>query len=135
MKPQVEIAVAAIRDHYATLRMEVFESPCGGAYVLIHGIPLGSPYAQATTWIGFFITNACPFADTYPFYVRHDLSRQDRAALKLPLHVNNSWAPQLPGFAARPAVMVSRRQNHTHCWGRETPLLKLQTVIAWMLKQ
>lgn len=135
MKPEVEKAVAAIRAHFAGIDIDVWESPCGGAYVCIHEMPLGPPYAQRSTWIAFFITNACPFADTYPFYVRPDLSRLDSSALKLPLHANNSWAPQLSGFAARPAVMVSRRQNHTHCWGRETPLLKLQTVIAWMLKQ
>lgn len=135
MKPEVEKAVAAIRDYYMALPIEVFESACGGAYVLIQELPLGLPYAQATTWVGFFITNACPFADTYPFYVRPDLSRKDGVALKPPMHVNNSWAPSLPDFPARPAVMVSRRQNHAHCLGRETPLLKLQTVITWMLKQ
>jgi hypothetical protein len=135
VKTEVEKAVAAIRDHYTALQVEVFESPCGGAYVVINELPLGPPYQQTTTWVGFFITNACPFADTYPFYVRPDLCRQDGVPLKAPFHVNNSWAPALPSFAARPAVMVSRRQNHTHCLGRETPLLKLQTVIAWMLKQ
>jgi len=133
MKPEVEKAVTAIRNHYADRLIDIFESQCGGAYVLIHDLPLGAPYAQSTTWVGFFITNACPFADTYPFYVRADLSRLDGAALKTPLHVNNSWAPAIDGLAARPAVMVSRRQNHAHCLGRETPLIKLQTVIAWML--
>ena len=133
MKPEVEKAVTAIRNHYADRHIDVFESQCGGAYVLIHDLPLGAPYAQSTTWVGFFITNACPFADTYPFYVRADLSRLDGAALRAPLHVNHSWAPAIDGFAARPAVMVSRRQNHAHCLGRETPLIKLQTVIAWML--
>lgn len=135
MKTEVAKAVADIRAHFSSLRVEVFESPCGGAYVLIHDVPLGPPYAQATTWVGFFITNACPIADTYPFYVRPDLSRLDGVAIKVPLHANNTWAPHLPGLAARTAVMVSRRQNHAHCLGRETPLMKLQTVIAWMLHQ
>ena len=85
--------------------------------------------------MAFFISNACPFADTYPFYVRADLSRIDGVALKVPLHVGNSWAPDLRGFSARPAVMVSRRQNHPECVGRETPLMKLQTVIRWLMKQ
>jgi hypothetical protein len=48
--------------------------------------------------------------------------------------LNKEWAPDLPGFNPRPAVMVSRRQNHAHCLGRETPLMKTQAVIAWMLK-
>jgi hypothetical protein len=135
MKSEVAKAATAVRTCYGGLSVEVFESPCGGAYVLIDGMPLGSPYAQETTWVGFFITDACPFADTYPFYVRQDLSRLDGAALKAPLHVNNNWAPDLPNFKARPAVMVSRRQNHASALGRETPLMKLQAVMAWMLKQ
>jgi hypothetical protein len=135
MKAEVAKAVQAIRTHFASLKVDVVESPCGGAWVLIHDVPLGTPYVQDTTWVGFFITNACPYADTYPFHVRHDLSRQDGADLKAPLHVNRQWEPGPPGTPARPAVMVSRRQNHAHCWGRETPLLKLQTVLAWMLAQ
>jgi hypothetical protein len=133
MKSEVEKAITAIRKHYSPLPVEVFESSCGGACVLIHDVPLGAPYQQESTWVGFFITNACPFADTYPFYVRPDLSRLDGVALKAPLHVSNQWAPDLPSFNSRPAVMVSRRQNHAHCLGRETPLMKLQAVIAWML--
>jgi hypothetical protein len=135
MKKEVEKAVAEIRSFYSQLTVEVLESTCGGAYVLIHDLPLGAPYTQSATWIAFFITNACPYADTYPFYVRADLSRIDGVALKAPIHVNNNWAPGLPDFAARPAVMVSRRQNHQHCIGKETPLLKLQTVVKWMLQQ
>jgi hypothetical protein len=136
VKTEVAKAVDQIRRHYGFLRVDVIPSPCGGAYVLIHDLPLGLPYSQATTWMGFFITNACPFADTYPFYARADLARADGAALRSPpFHPGKPWAPDLPGFAARPAVMISRRQNHTQAWGLETPLLKLQTVIAWMLDQ
>src|SRR5665213_3909009 len=74
MKTEVAKAVAEVRDHFAPLRVDVFESSCGGAYVLIHDVPLGPPYTQSTTWVGFFITNACPYADTYPFYVQPNLS-------------------------------------------------------------
>jgi hypothetical protein len=136
MKEEVAKAVQAIRTHFATLRVDVIESPCGGAWVLIHDAPLGPPYAQETTWIGFFITNACPYADTYPFYVRADLSRQDGTALKVPLHANRQWefGPP-PSTTSRAAVMVSRVQRNAQCLGRETPLIKLQTVLKWMLAQ
>lgn len=135
MKAEVANAVLAIQAHLVPLKVDVVESSCGGAWVTIHDVALGAPYAQDTTWVGFFITNACPYADTYPFYVRPDLSRKDGVALKSPLHVNHQWVPGPPNTPSRPAVMVSRRQNHTHCWGRESPLLKLQTVLAWMLAQ
>ncbi len=135
MKKEVEKAIREIREFYHPSTVEVFESPCGGAHVLIQDIPLGAPYAQVSTWIAFFITNACPYADTYPFYVRPDLSRLDGTALKAPIHTGNTWAPNLPCVANRTAIMVSRRQNHAHCIGKESPLLKLQTVIKWMLQQ
>jgi hypothetical protein len=135
MKKEVEKAIEEIRQFYHPQVVEVFESSCGGAHVLIQDIPLGPPYAQASTWIAFFITNACPYADTYPFYVRPDLSRLDGTAPKVPIHLGNNWSPGVAGVPARPAVMVSRRQNHSHCIGKESPLLKLQTVIKWLLKQ
>ncbi len=135
MKAEVAKAVAEIQAYYAPLQIDILESPCGGAYVLIHDVPLGAPYAQATTWVAFFITNACPYADTYPFHVRPDLSRLDTQPLKLPIHINRNWAPNLPNISVRSAVMVSRKQNHAHCIGKESPLLKLQTVLKWMLAQ
>lgn len=136
MKAEVDKAVQAIIAHFSVLRVEVIESSCGGAWVLIHDVPLGGPYVQDTTWVGFFITSACPYADTYPFYVRPDLSRKDGAALKVPLHPNNQyWTFGPPNTPRRPAVMVSRRQKQRHCLGRETPLLKLLTVLKWMLNQ
>ena len=55
--------------------------------------------------------------------------------LKVPLHVNRQWVFGPPNMPSQPAVMVSRRQNHRHCLGHETPLIKLQTVIKWMLEQ
>jgi hypothetical protein len=133
MRSEVVKAVDEIKAHYAPLRVEVHASPCGGAYVIVHEVPLGPPYAQATTWVGFFITNACPYADVYPFWVREDLSRLDGAALKVPLHPGRSF--ERAGTENLPAIMVSRRQNHASAIGLETPLIKLQTVLLWMLKQ
>jgi hypothetical protein len=135
MKAGVEMAVGELRKAFAGRPMQVAESPCGGAYVLIEDVPLGGPFAQAMTWVGFFLTNACPEADTYPFYVRPDLSRTDGSPLKAPLHAGNRWPPGVQAMTERPAVMVSRRQNNQACWGRESPLAKLQAVLKWMQNQ
>ena len=135
MKAGVEKALAAIRTAFAGKTILVSESPCGGAYVIIEDVPLGLPYEQDTTWIGFFLSSACPDADTYPFYVRSDLKRADGVALKVPLHINHTWPSNVAGMPARSAVMVSRRQNNTACLGRETPVIKLLTVLKWMLEQ
>lgn len=133
MKAGVSKAVGEVRAYFAGLPVIVLPSPCGGAFVIVEDVPLGPPYAQDTTWLGFFLSNACPEDDTYPFYVRGDLSRIDQAALKTPLHADRVW-PEVAGFNPRAAVMVSRRQNNRSCWTLESPLLKLRTVLKWMME-
>ena len=113
MKLEVEKAVAAIRAHYTALRIEVFRALAGGAYALIHEVPLGPPYAHATTWGRVLHNQRLPIRRHLSVDVRPDLSRQDGAALKAPLHVNNKWAPQLPDLEARPAVTgVAAPESH-----------------------
>jgi len=133
MKAEVEKAIAEIKMAFQGLLCEVFPSPCGGAHVLLHEVPLGPPYVQVTTWVAFFISNACPYADVYPFWIRSDLERIDKQEIVAPIHTSNqNWAPDLPNFPARKAVMISRRQNQANSIGRETPLLKLLTVLKWL---
>lgn len=133
MKAGVEAAVGALRDHFSPSPVHVFPSACGGGHVVIEDVPLGPPFAQATSWVGFFLSSACPEDDTYPFFFRHDLSLADGRALMLPIHVGSSYpAGGAVGVPVRPAVMVSRRQRNTACWVQETPLLKLLAVLKWM---
>ena len=135
MKNEVAKAAAQIKAAYPSLAIQVYECPCGGAFIFIEDFKLGPPYRQTDTWVGFFISNACPFADTYPFYIRPDLSRLDGKDLKNPIHITQTWATGHPALGDRPAVMVSRRQQHQNCIGVETPLIKLQTVMKWLLNQ
>lgn len=132
MKAGVVKAIEQIKRHFEGHDVHVAPAPCGGAYVLVEDVTLGAPYVQASSWVGCFLTNACPEADTYPFYLRGDLARVDGAPLRTPLHVNHTWPPDAAGIAPRASVMVSRRQKNQSCWGRETPLMKLQTVLKWM---
>ena len=136
MKAGVEKALTGIRATFAGKAIQVVESPCGGAHVLIESVDLGAPFAQSDTWLGFFLNNACPDADLYPLYVRGDLVRADGAKLEPPLHVNQSWPPtNVAGIPVRNAVMVSRRQKNSASIGRETPVIKLLTILKWMKSQ
>lgn len=132
MKAGVLKAIEQIKRHFADHDVRVAPAPCGGAYVVVEDVALGPPYAQASSWVGCFLTSACPEADTYPFYVRGDLARGDGSPLRTPLHVNHTWPNDAPGITPRGAVMVSRKQKNQSCWGRETPLIKMQTVLKWM---
>ncbi|MGN6683566.1 MAG: hypothetical protein ACTHKD_06095 [Devosia sp.] len=135
LKAGVAKAIEGFRNHFPTNRIEVNATPDGAAFVIIEELPLGPPYKQATTWIGFFLSTACPDDDTYPFYVRGDLSRVDGTELKSPLHKDRVFPDGDAPIPKRPAVMVSRRQKNQSSFPHETPLLKLLTVTKWMLQQ
>ena len=135
LKTGVAKAIEGLRNHFPDHLIEVAPTEDGGAFVVIEGLVLGAPYRQDDTWVGFFLSTACPDDDTYPFYVRGDLSRLDGVDLKTPLHVNHIFPPVDSTLPKRASVMVSRRQNNQSSWAHETPLLKLLTVIKWMLQQ
>src|SRR5437762_3042916 len=92
----------------------------GGAMVIVDPIPLGSPYVQADTWVGFHITHLYPQADIYPHHVRPDLARVDGQAL--------GSATSTSTFMGRESIQLSRRGNRWDAL-RDTALLKLQRVI------
>ena len=78
MTPEVEEAVREIGAAFPGSRLEQVEDGQGGAIVTIHEVPIdGSRYSQSDTWVGFHITHTYPYADVYPHFVRHDLSRRD----------------------------------------------------------
>ena len=133
--PGVQAAVAELRAHFGADLVLFYPSACGGGDVLVDRAPLGPPYKQSETWVGFFLTSACPDADTYPMYVRPDLSRIDGAPLQRPIHIDHFWKAQSLSRPKRPAVMISRRQKNPLSIGRETPLMKVLLVMDWMKKQ
>lgn len=77
MTPAVAQAIAEIKAEF--LNCSVTDD--GGTYVVIDAVPLPEIYDQQTTWIGCHITDAYPYADVYPHFVRDDLSRSDGQGL------------------------------------------------------
>jgi hypothetical protein len=136
MTPEVEAAVNQLRRQYAG-NVLVAEDKSGGACVIVEGESLGPAYVQSESWVGFHITDKCPYADTYPHFVRGDLSRKDKAAFgeglspgqKFPLPEVLKRQQDMP---TRPAIQISRRSNRRDPAGFETPLIKLMKVLRWM---
>lgn len=124
MKPEVNRAIAEIREAYPETTVTVREDDEGGAYVIVEEADPGPVYRERATWIGFRITFQYPHSDTYPHYVRGDLSRADGRGLGEGMSQNQN-------FEGRPAVQISRRSNHLDP-RTETALLKLQKVLAWL---
>lgn len=96
----------------------------GGAWVIVEDMPLGGPWAEPTTWIGFRITYTYPYSDVYPHFVRRDLTRTDGAA---PMGEAMSHA----AFEEREAIQISRVSNKRDP-ARETAVLKLMKVMTWL---
>ncbi|RFB97994.1 hypothetical protein B5K08_05445 [Rhizobium leguminosarum bv. trifolii] len=135
-KAGVAATLLAIQKHFTGHQVTTRVTPTGGAHVIIEDVPLGPPYRQASTWIGFHLSDACPYDDTYPFYVRDDLSRIDGAVLRAPpLHGGQTFPADGSTTETRPAVMVSRRQRDQGSFAFESPLLKLLKVLKWMKEQ
>ncbi len=137
MTPDVEEAIEDIKREYNGHAILVGPDKDGGAYVLVEGIPLGAPYAQPDSWMGFHITHACPYADVYPHFVRSDLSRSDGRTLGEALTPGH-YFPQ-PGlvvgvpFPSRAAIQVSRRNSKREPNSNlETPLIKMLKVLRWL---
>lgn len=140
MTPEVDAAIAEIRQQYPGHAVLVGEDQHGGACVIVEDVSLGAPYEQATSWAGFHITHACPYADTYPHFLRDDLRRADGQ----PLGESFSTGQQFPQagvvvrgkLPTRGAVQVSRRANNRDQTSAvETPLIKLLKVLKWVLSR
>lgn len=140
MTPEVRSALdELIRAHGADAVAHADDRE-GGVFVIIEGVPLGAPYAQTDTWIGFHITASCPYADVYPHFVRPDITRADGNPLGEGMSENHEFptrdALKIPGaLKPRSAVQVSRRSNHRDASGIESPYLKLLKVMRWMLSR
>jgi hypothetical protein len=122
--PEVAQAIADIEAAYPQASVTTKEDGQGGAMVIVEPVPLGAPYAQADTWVGFHVTHLYPQADIYPHHVRRDLTRNDGQGL--------GTATSTSTFVGRDSIQLSRRGNRWNA-ERDTALLKLQRVMDWLL--
>jgi hypothetical protein len=121
--PAVEKAIGEIRSAFQDCPVEADGDGAGGAYVTVRNIPLGAPYAQPDTWIGFLITFQYPYADVYPHFTRPDLSRIDGRGLGEGF--GNAQ------FRNKAAIQISRKSNKLNP-ATDTATLKLLKVLQWL---
>lgn len=124
MTPDVKTAVDAIADAFGSGSVDAIEDGQGGAFVTVRDVSLdGGHYQQATTSVSFQITHTYPYADVYPHFVRHDLSRSDGKPLGEGTSMGN--------FRGQSAIQISRRSNRLNP-ATDTALLKLYKVMRWL---
>jgi len=124
MNEKVRIAIEEIQAAFPEANCVATPDGQGGAHVYLDPVPVGPRYSKQESWIGFHVTFQYPYADVYPHYVRHDITRADGKPLGEAFHLGQQ-------FQGRSAVMVSRRSNRLNP-ATDTALLKLQKVLQWV---
>ena len=106
MKQDVANAIQELKWAFPSSDVCIQEDGDGGAYVIVEDVAIGSRYWPSSTWLGGHITALYPYADIYPLFIAGDVIRLDGVAFEPPV---------TPGaqFLGRPALQVSRRNNHT----------------------
>ena len=119
MKQHVANAIDELGHAFPSSSVSSREDRNGGAYVIVEDVVVGPRYEPSSTWLGGHITALYPYADIYPLFIGDNVHRVDGIPFQPPI---------TPGaqFEQRPALQVSRRNNHTQNFP--------QTAVAKFLK-
>lgn len=124
LKPDVEKAIAELKNEFGDTAVSYEEDGSGGAYTVIEPVALCSPPYNTPTWVAFHIPYTYPYADIYPVYVRNDL-RQDGQ--------RKEAMSDYPNYRGRHATQLSRRtQRYARNPDFDTAAAKIQKVLQWL---
>ena len=119
MKQHVANAIDELRHAFPSSSVSSREDGNGGAYVIVEDVVVGPRYEPSSTWLGGHITALYPYADIYPLFIGDNVHRVDGIPFQPPITLGAQ-------FEQRPALQVSRRNNHTQNFP--------QTAVAKFLK-
>ena len=124
MKQEVANAIEELKGEFPSSDLSVREDGDGGAYVIVEDVEIGSRYSPSSTWFGGHIPALYPYADIYPLFIADNVRRLDGVAFEPPI---------TPGaqFLDRPALQVSRRNNHTQNFP-QTAVAKIVKVLHFL---
>ena len=124
MKLDVANAIEELKRAFPSSNVSSREDGEGGAYVIVEDVAIGSRYQPLSTWIGGHITALYPYADIYPLFIGDDVRRVDGVAFEAPITAGAQ-------FVERPALQVSRRNNHTQHFP-QTAVAKFTKVLHFL---
>jgi hypothetical protein len=127
MTPEVEAAVAELREAFPDATITAVPDPQGGAAVTVDPVALGEQYVPQQSWIKFQITFQYPMSDVYPHFVLPELKRADGATLGEGISLGTFSLNGQP----EQAMQLSRRSNKLNP-ATDTAALKLEKVLAWL---
>ena len=124
MKQDVATAIDELRRAFPATSVWSEQDSEGGAYVILENVDIGSRYAPTSTWIGGHVTALYPYADIYPLFMDASVRRVDGVGFVAPVTLGHE-------FAGRPAIQISRANNHTQHFP-QTALAKFLKVIHFL---
>ena len=124
MKQDVANAIEELKQAFPSSDVRSREDGDGGAHVIVEDVEIGCRYEPLSTWLGGHITALYPYADIYPLFIAENVRRVDGVAFEPPI---------TPGtqFLDRPALQVSRRNNHTQHYP-QTAVAKFVKVLRFL---
>lgn len=124
MKQEVANAIEELERAFPFSDVCTQEDGDGGAYVIVESVEIGPRYQPSSTWLGGHIPALYPYADIYPLFIAANVCRVDGVAFEPPV---------TPGaqFRGRPALQVSRRNNHTQNYP-QTAVAKFVKVLHFL---
>ena len=124
MKQDVASAIEELRKAFPSSEVCSREDGNGGAYVVVEDVDIGDRYRPSSTWLGGHITALYPYADIYPLFIGGNVCRVDGVAFEPPVTAGVQ-------FFDRPALQVSRRNNHTQNYP-QTAVAKFVKVLHFL---
>lgn len=133
--PEVEQAIAELRDAHPDSEVAVEDDGNGGAFVTVDPVELGEQYTPSTSWIKFQITFQYPASDVYPLFIDPGVRRVGGPpANGTPLGEGTALTQYAehgnPGSAI-PVLQLSRRSNRLNP-ATDTAALKVEKVLTWL---
>ena len=124
MKQDVANAIEELKRAFPSSEVCSREDGSGGAYVIVEDVAIGDRYQLSSTWIGGHITPLYPYADIYPLFIGDNVRRVDGVSFAPPITLGAR-------FLDRPALQVSRRNNHTQNYP-QTAVSKFAKVLHFL---
>jgi len=124
VKQEVAKAIDELKRAFPSSEVTSREDGNGGAYVVVEDVGIGERFRPSSTWLGGHIPALYPYADIYPLFMGDDVRRVDGVAFEAPVTHGAT-------FLERPALQISRRNNHTQNFP-QTAVAKLLKVLHFM---
>lgn len=124
MKQDVANSIEELKRAFPSSKVSSREDGDGGAYVVVEEVDIGERYQPSSTWLGGHIPALYPYADIYPLFIADEVRRVDGVAFEAPVTHGAR-------FLERPALQISRRNNHTQHYP-QTAVAKFLKVLHFM---